>query len=118
MELTRFKRELRQVGYPSHLEALDLLDAIDEVLEDADLFEESLRQGGQTTEEGTARFVEENSAALIQALIEIQSVGVSGILAVILEQQGYENLCAWLAEVHQKQSQETTELSDLDDHPF
>lgn len=86
MELTRLKRELRIVGGAAFEDAQALLDALDRVYEDAEAFEDQLRNEKELTEDDMFQFVIEQAQWLVASLSDLQSVGLRGIFQALRAQ--------------------------------
>ncbi|MBV9688391.1 MAG: hypothetical protein JO202_01650 [Ktedonobacteraceae bacterium] len=81
MALSRLRRALRMTTHRSYQEAQALLDVVDQVHEDAQVFEEELRKKLELDEDALFYFVQRNAMCLVQALMESEAVGRDGVLA-------------------------------------
>jgi hypothetical protein len=122
MELSWLKRQLRKPGYPSFEEAQDLLDAIDRVYEDAQEYEQTLLHDGEINPyEEMSHFVKENAEMLVHNLLLFPSIGVQGVLDVLIASKGYEGVLheleEWKKQPHEKARLNEEFLEDLE-HPW
>lgn len=123
MELTRLKRYMRDNAHsPVYVQALTLLDVLDQVREAADEYEDCLRQGDAPTERGITDLLSDAADQLVEALVAMPSVGVSGILDRLLAEARYEHLLAELMACKTRSdeaaAQHDDELGYLDEDPF
>ncbi|MBO0791719.1 MAG: hypothetical protein J2P36_12325 [Ktedonobacteraceae bacterium] len=126
MELTRLRRLLRDM--PDYgLEALTLLDAVDQVYESAEVSLEDRLKDGQYPEDGDFQtFVEKQVDHLIGALAGLESVGTTGVIRVLMDHYGTARIAQEVANCKEQIDESVKAfllsgddaLGDLDDHPF
>ena len=122
MELTRLRRDIRQVGGDARGEAQELLDALDVVHEKAeDDLEAALARGCSLEERDLWDHIQESSDHLVRVMtLYMQSIGTEGMVAKLVETVGYERVEKALADWKKAYDARLAEndLGDLDDHPF
>lgn len=122
MELTRLRRDIRQVGGDARHEAQELLDAIDVVREKAeDDLEAPLARACSLEERDLWDYIQESSDHLVRVMtLYMQSIGVEGMVAKLAETVGYERVEKALADWKKAYDARVAadDLGDLDDHPF
>ena len=122
MELTRLRRDIRQVGGDARREAQELLDAIDVVYEKAeDDLEAPLARACTLEERDIRDYIQESSDHLVRMMtLFMPSISVEGMVAKVVETVGYERvekaLGDWKKAYDARMAAD--DLGDLDDHPF
>jgi hypothetical protein len=124
MELTRLRRDIRQVGGEARVEAQTFLDTIDVVREKAeDDLEAALARGCSLDERDIWDFIQENSDHLVREMVRrMPSIGVAGMVAKLVETVGYEHIADALAEWKKaddaRVAAQAEALGEFDDYPF
>lgn len=119
MGLTRLRRLLRDMPDSYH-DVQSLLDAADRVLENAEVsLEDRLKDDQYPESDDMAHFVEKEVERLVLAVARIESVGMAGVLRVLVEQYTHEHVAEELEHCKPGDSfLDDDALGDLDEHPF
>lgn len=123
-DVTRFRRDLRNIGFVTSDDALALLDLLDMVYEEAEAFEDGLKPNTNyridLTETNITEFVEENADRLVVGLARIEYIGIQGVIDDLVAYGGYERVEAALADKKRRDAEykiALEELGDLGDYP-
>jgi hypothetical protein len=120
MDLTRFRRYLRDHHTLPATAARDLLDEVDLVHEDAEYYEQRMREQSSLSDEDMTGFVGENAERLTFALIRI--MGIESLLQVIASETGYEEsieiMSTLKAELDEKEQASRKAIAELNEEPF
>lgn len=116
MELTRLKRHLIENGayYTAFRDVLALLDVADKVREEAEYYEDRLKQQEVPSEEDMQRLVPELANMVVDALCSIEGVSP---LDVVRRVAAYDSMALKTA-YDEWNERDDEPLGDLDEHPF
>ena len=119
MELTRFKRYLHSQSEndDSYRDVLALLDIADLIREEAEYYEDELRQQQAPNNTDMQFFVIELVDKVVDALCELEGVSKRDVTHRIIE-TSFADVEMALSDWKDEQNRDSEPLGDLDEHPF
>ena len=119
MELTRFRRYLQSQSDndDSYRDVLALLDMADLVREEAEYYEDELKQQQAPNNTDMQFFVTELVDKVVDALCELEGMSMGDVARRLIENSATDVETA-LSEWRDEQNRDSEPLGDLDEHPF